>query len=425
MKTINFADINETLYCEELSNGLQIYFLPKKGFNKTYVTISTPLGSNVTDYQVNGTKKTIPLGIAHFLEHKLFDKEGFDLSEKFALNDAQVNAYTMNTRTTYLFHCTDNLNKNIETLLNLVFNPIFTEEGIKSELGIIEQEIRMYEDDPNTVLYMGSIRNMFNNHPVRNDILGTVESIGTINKEMLDDVHSAFYNPSNMIMFVTGNYDLDEVLEVIKSNAPVIDKKDVTLNHIIEDVKVNEANGSKDQEVLIANTLLSVKLGATDYNTEDIIKKELTYSILLDMLLGKSSNNYQDLLKKELLNDTFGLDITLEESYGFLLFGGNTNNPEDFYKEMKNILINANVNELSEFHFTRAKKQIVGGFITALNSLEYIANQFTKYHFQNASLFDILHIAKAITFEDVKESVKFLKNKESYTTFTVNPNKKR
>ena len=423
LKTINYNDINETLYYEQLQNGLKIYYLPKKGFNKTYVTISTPLGSNVTNYAVDTEEKTIPLGIAHFLEHKLFDKEGSDLSEQFALNDAQVNAFTMNTRTTYLFHCTNNLNTNIKSLLDLVFNPIFTEEGIEKEIGIIEQEIKMYEDDPNTILYMGAIKNMFEKHPVRNDILGTVESISTINKTMLDEVHSAFYNPSNMIMFVTGNFELEEVSQVIKENVPNFVKKAVTLKSITENKKVITADQSKNLEVLIPNTLLAIKLEPTNYKSENVIKKELTFSILLDMLLGKSSENYQSLLKKELVNDTFGLDITLEESYGFLLFGGNTNNPTDFYKEMKTILQNAAKENMDTTHFDRAKRQIVGGFITALNSLEYIANQFTKYHFQNASLFDILHVAKSITMEDIEQTLKLLKDKDSYTSFTVYPQK--
>ncbi len=424
LKAINYNDINETLYHEQLPNGLSIYYLPKQGFNKTYVTISTPLGSNVTDFTVDGTEMSIPLGVAHFLEHKLFDKEGYDLSERFALNDAQVNAYTMNTRTTYLFHCTSNLNKNIDTLLDLVFNPIFTEEGIQKEIGIIEQEIKMYEDDPNTVLYMGAVKNMFANHPVRNDILGTVESIGKIDKAMLDTVHGAFYNPANMIMFVTGNFNLEEISEVIQSKVPNIAKKEVILNSIKENTDVEVKEKSEELEVMIPNTLLAVKLPETNYLEESIIKKELTYSILLDMILGKSSENFQSLLKKELVNDTFGLDITLEESYGFLLFGGNTMNPKDFYIELKQIFKDAKEADLDMIHFKRAKRQIVGGFISALNSLEYIANQFTKYHFQHASLFDLLPVAKSITLSDVKEALSILKNEESFTTFTVYPRQK-
>lgn len=424
MKTIKFPDINETLFTEQLPNGLNIYYLPKEGFNKTYVTISTPLGSNVTTFSVDNKERTIPLGVAHFLEHKLFDKDGFDLSERFALNDAQVNAYTMNTRTTYLFNCTSNLNENIKTLLELVFEPVFTDEGIKKEIGIIEQEIKMYEDDPNTVLYMGSIKNMFTKHPIRNDILGTVESISEINKEMLDDVHSAFYNPANMIMFVTGNYDLEEISKVIKENTPNLEKKEVNITSVIEDDIVNTSEQEKHLEVMIPNTLLAIKLLPTDLQKENIIKKELTYSILLDMLLGKSSDNFQRLLSQELVNDSFGLDITLEDSYGFLLFGGNTNNPKEFYRELTKILVDSIEKDLDSVHFNRAKKQIVGGFISALNNLEYIANQFTKYHFQNASLFDILHVAKTITLEDIKKELKVLKNKESITTFTVYPRQK-
>ena len=421
MKITNYSDINETLYYEELPNGFKIYFLPKQGFNKTYVTLSTPLGSNVTSYNVNGKEKSIPLGVAHFLEHKLFDNDGHDLSEDFALNDAQVNAYTMNTRTTYLFNCTDNLHKNIKILLNMVFHPKFSDDGITKELGIIEQEINMFGDDPSTAIYMGVLKNMFKTHPIRNDILGNVESINTINKELLDDVHSTFYNPSNMIMFITGNIDVQEILSVIKNNVPNIEKKIIALNEVFEDTVVFKKEGSEQLDILIPNTLLAIKLKHTDYSTENIIKKELTYSILLDILLGKSTKNYNHLLKNELVNDTFGLDITLESSYGFLLFGGNTNNPKDFYFELRKILQNSNEHIHNLKHFNRAKKQIVGGFITALNSLEYTANQFTKFHFQNASLFDILKIAKSITIQDITKALDVLYNEDNYTTFTTYP----
>ncbi len=425
MKTINYKDINEKLYFEELENGLKIYFLPKAGFNKTYVTISTPLGSNVTKYVVDGKVKKIPLGVAHFLEHKLFDKDGKDVSEEFALNDAQVNAYTMNNRTTYLFSSSDNVNTNIKTLLDLVFKPIFTEEGIKKEIGVISQEIKMYEDDPNTVIYMGALRNMYKNHPVRNDILGSIESINTITKELLDDVHNTFYSPSNMIMFITGNINIEDVLSVIKDNVPNTEKTIIINNIKKEDSKVVESHNEKTHDILIPNSLLAIKTLSTNFTKENIIKKELTYSILFDILIGKSSKNFLSLLESELVNDTFGLDITFEETYGYIMMGGSTNYPDEFFKRMKEILKDSINHKVDIDHFNRTKKQIVGGFITALNSLEYIANQFTKFHYQEASLFDILHEAKSITIEDIEEAKQILLDDESYTTFAVYPEIKR
>ena len=425
MKKINFPSIDETLYHKVLDNGLEVYLLPKENFTKTYVTLSTPLGSNVEHYTVDGIEKTIPHGIAHFLEHKLFEKEGKDISETFALHHAQVNAYTMNKRTTYLFSCTDELETNIETLFDLVFNPSFNEEGIKKEIGIIEQEIKMYQDDPNTKIYMGLIKNMFSNHPIRNEILGSVESLSTITVDMLEDVHSAFYNPSNMILFVTGNIDLDSVITVIEQNSPDIKKRDISIDIQEESLEVIKPHETDQHDILIPNVLLGIKQSGTDFSKEEILKKELTYSILFDLLLGKSTKVYQSLLEKELVNDTFGLDITFEESYGYFLFGGNTTKPDEFYQEMKKILLNADSFEVDLEHYNRTKKLILGGFITALNSLEYIANQFTKFHFQGASLFDILDAARSITVEDILEASKTLTDESTYASFTMYPKQKR
>ena len=423
-KTI-YKDINETLYHEVLDNGLNVYLLPKPGFNKTFVTISTPLGSNVTDFTYNDQDYTIPFGVAHFLEHKLFDDNGRDISEDFAINDAHVNAYTMNNRTTYLFSCTDNLDTNVKTLLNFVFNPTFTKEGIEKEIGIIAQEIKMYEDDPNTKIYMGTLKNLFKNHPVKNDILGSIESIKQIDEDTLNIVHKAFYNPHNMIMFVTGNIDVKETIKTIKASvSETSDKAVVKITNIeIEEPIAAKKHEELNHEIFIPNCLMGIKQAATNYKTEDVLKKELSYSILFDILLGKSTDNYQNLLNKELINDTFGMDTVVDSTYGYVLIGSNSNHPNEFYQEIKDILTNPNHKNIDIEHFNRTKKQIIGGFINALNNLEYIANQFTKYHFMDTSLFKILDVAKQITIEDIQLLFETLQQEESYTTFTIYPKK--
>jgi predicted Zn-dependent peptidase len=425
LKTIHYNSIQETLYHHTLPNGLSIYLLPKKGFTKTYVTLSTPLGSNVEEYTVNGEKRTLPEGIAHFLEHKLFEKDGKDISEVFALHHAQVNAYTMNNRTTYLFSCTDDLTINIQSLFDLVFHPTFTEEGINKEIGIIEQEIKMYQDDPNTKIYMGLIRNLFLHHPVKNEILGTVASLKTITVDLLNDVHQAFYNPSNMILFVTGNIEVASLIKTIEEIAPDIPKMNISLHLEEEALQINEKHEEDSHDIIIPNVLLGIKHSGINYSKQNVLKQELTYSILFDLLIGKSTPTYQSLLEKELVNDSFGLDITLEETYGFFLFGGNTTKPDQFYIELKDILQNAYQQTFDESHFERTKRSILGGFITALNSLEYIANQFTKFHFQHTSLFDLLDIAKTITLEDVKEAALQIQDPTLYSSFTIFPKKKR
>lgn len=425
MNKQEFTRINEVLYHEELDNGLNVFLLPKEGFHKSYVTFSTKLGSVMTKIvDTKGNLIDLPMGIAHFLEHKLFEQDGEDVSRLFSKNQANVNAFTQNNRTTYLFSCTDNLIKNIDLLINFVQNPYFTKEGIEKEKGIISSEIKMYEDDPNTIAYMGLIRNMFKSHPVRFDILGTIETITKIDKSILTKAHQTYYSPKNMVLFITGNFEVDEILKHIKENQNKVEFKSDYFHHndiIIEDLNVVVEKEEVNLEVNVPNFLLGIKQGPTNYKKENIIKKELCFSILLDLILGKSTNNYKELLSNELVNDSFGLDITLEQTYGFFLVGSETYKPKELEIKLKDILLNLDNEVLKEEDFLRIKKQIVGGFIHALNSIEYIANQFTKYYYLGASLFDILEIADKITLEDIEETKSAFKNISSYSTFTVYP----
>ncbi len=427
MNKQEFTRINEVLYHEILDNGLNVFLLPKEGFHKSYVTFSTKLGSVMTKIKdSNGNITDLPMGIAHFLEHKLFEQDGEDVSRLFSQNQASVNAFTQNTRTTYLFSCTDKLIQNIDLLIDFVQNPLFTVEGIEKEKGIIGSEIKMYEDDPNTVAYMGLIRNMFKNHPIRYDILGTIDTISKIDKSILERTHKTYYNPKNMLLFITGNFEVNEIVQHIKENQKDVKFDCSSLPHddiTIEDLNVVKQSEEVNLEVTVPNFLLGVKQGPTNYLKEDFIKKELCFSILLDLILGKSTNNYKELLSNELVNDSFGLDITLEKNYGFFLIGSETYKPKELEIKLKDILLNIDKELLKEEDFLRIKKQIVGGFIHALNSIEYIANQFTKYYYLGASLFDILEIADRITLKDIEDTKKAFKNEKSYSTYTVYPKK--
>lgn len=426
MKKINYPKLNETIYFEQLDNGLSVYLLPKKGFNRTYVTLSTKLGSVVGDLYKDNQKIEIPMGIAHFLEHKLFDQEGSDVSLKFALNQAQVNAFTQHNRTTYLFSCTDHLDKNIATLLDFVLHPIFTKEGIEKEKGIITQEIKMYEDNANTVSYVGLLKNMYKEHPVREDILGTVDSIKKIDKEKLDFIHSVFYNPKNMVLFATGHLDVEQTMQTIKKN--VAGHKDHVSDIIVTDVKaesyeVNKKTSTVEKDIIMPSPLLGIKLPKEIYQANDIMKKELIISILMDLLFGKSSDLYKDFLSKGYINDTFGMDITLDETYGYIMIGSDTYYPDELLEELLNIFRNLNQFIIDPVAFKRTKKQVVGGFIHALNSLEYIAHQFTNYHYLNTSLFSVLDVASEITIDDIKNIIPNFTKENSYSTIKLQPKK--
>lgn len=220
MKEIVFEQLNEKLYHETLANGLEVYILPKQGFNKTYATFTTKYGS-IDNHFIpldGGEPLKVPDGIAHFLEHKMFEDEDGDVFQLFSKQGASANAFTSFTRTAYLFSSTSEVDKNLETLLDFVQHPYFTEKSVEKEKGIIGQEITMYDDNPDWRVYFGIIENMYENHPVRIDIAGTVELIDKITKDLLYKCYETFYHPKNMVLFVIGSLQPDEIIKLVKTN---------------------------------------------------------------------------------------------------------------------------------------------------------------------------------------------------------------
>lgn len=413
----------ETVFHHQLKNKMNVYIVPKKDYQKTYVALTTPFGSNINHFVVDGKEEMIPAGVAHFLEHKLFERNGVDVSEEFSKNSARVNAFTTNTHTTYLFSATQNVMKNTETLLEFVLNPLFTEEGIKKEVGIITQEINMYEDDPLSKCYMGLLKLMYHNHPVSIDILGTEETIKEIDLEILTKTHEAFYHPSQMVLSITGNVNEEEMVSFLES----LYKEELPKKQIEVINSYSEQSGCKKESisfnVLQDNCLMGIKCPVYDYTKINFIKQELTYAILLDLMFGKGSDYYQYLLDKEVINDTFSYDVTIETEYSHLMIGSNTSNGELFYQEIMNVIDMFIKDDINIDKFNRTLKQITGGFIHALNSVEYIANQYTKYLLHDVSLFDMLDIAKLITVDDVIALKEVLKEENRYYRYTLNPNK--
>lgn len=414
----------ETVFHHTLKNNLNVYIIPKKDYKKTYVALTTPFGSNINHYKVEDKEYIIPAGVAHFLEHKLFERNGKDISEEFSKNSARVNAFTTNTHTTYLFSATKEIKENTKRLLDFVLSPSFTKEGIDKEVGIITQEINMYEDDPLSKAYMGLLKLMYPNHPVSIDILGTEETIKEINLNVLTNTHKSFYHPSQMILSITGNVDETEMVSFLDE---LYDEVSEALE-IDVITKFDQEHSIKEEllefDVLQDNAIIGIKCPNYDYKKTNYIKQELTYAILLDLLFGKGSENYQYLLDKEVINDTFSYDVTLEYDYSHIMIASNTLNHTLFYNEIDTVISKFLKQDIDKNRFDRTIKQITGGFIHALNSVEYIANQYTKYLLKDLSLFDMLEVARTITIEDVTKLKEVLKNKEQYFYYTLVPNQK-
>ncbi|SHR11836.1 Zinc protease PepR [Mycobacteroides abscessus subsp. abscessus] len=409
MEKISFDQLQEELYHEKLENGLEVYILPKKGFNKTYATFTTKYGSIDNHFVPAGKKELVkvPDGIAHFLEHKLFEKEDGDVFQQFSRQGASANAFTSFTRTAYLFSSTSDVEKNLETLIDFVQYPYFSEKTVEKEKGIIGQEIDMYDDNPDWRLYFGAIQNLFENHPVKIDIAGTKESIAEITKDMLYECYHTFYHPSNMLLFIVGPVQVEEIMKQIKDNqAKKSFPPQVEIERKFESEKedVSEKKLVLPMNVHSSKCLVSIKATDTEKQGEEMLKQELTTNVLLEILFGRSSENYDKLYSSGLIDDTFSFDYTQEKGFGFAMIGGDTNSPDQLADEIKRIL----TEEKSSSNITvesleRTKKKKIGAFLRAVNSPEYIANQFTRYAFNDMNLFDVVPVLEAIKIEDIQE----------------------
>jgi len=422
MKKTTYSTLNETILSWQHPSGLKVFILPKKEYHKTYVTLSTPFGSNVTKLHCEKETIDLPEGIAHFMEHKLFDRNGEDLSAQFSKHSAQVNAYTMNNRTTYLFSCTDYLWENIETLLDMVFFPVFSKEGVQKEQGIITQEILMYQDDSVNKAYLGLLNQLFHTHPVRNDILGSVDSIKSITPSLLAKVHKIAYHPAKMTLFITGNADEGIITKLEKF---VIDFSNETCKQIENAEKepdtIVKSHGETMMDVNIPDVLFGIKLPNIASSSTLILRYELIGSLYLDSMLGKSSNAYQNLLKQGLINDDFGANITIEKDYAFILIGGQTMSADKLVQSLKQILLSENIVDYSKQRFIQLKRAFIGRFVKSLNSLEFIANQYPKYHTKQHTLFDVISITQSITLEDLIDFERLVKDKTHYSSFIIKP----
>ncbi|AYC29300.1 EF-P 5-aminopentanol modification-associated protein YfmH [Paenisporosarcina cavernae] len=427
MKLQSFEQIDEKLYTETLANGLRVCILPKKGFSKTYVTFTTHYGSIDRHFVPLGEEDPIevPDGIAHFLEHKMFEKEDGDVFQKFSQKGASANAYTSFTRTAYLFSSTNHVYENTETLLDFVQTPYFTEKSVEKEKGIIGQEITMYDDNPDWRLYFGTIENLYEKHPVKIDIAGTVESISHITAEHLYTCYNTFYHPSNMILFVVGAVDPEKMMSFIRENQ---DRKEFAPKDSIarlypeESIEASESAREIYMDVQKPKVMVGIKSSTNDLQGPEMMKEELSIQLWMEMAFGRASKFYQSAYETSLIDDSFSFDFTLEKGYGFAIIGSDSPKPDELVKLIKQE-ISSSTNEWAykEQDFERVKKKKIGQFLRALNSLEFIANQFTHYAFNGMELFDVLPLLEKLTIEDVKQSVASLAGDEKQTVFKVLP----
>jgi len=422
-----FEQMDEKVYYEKLDNGLQVYLMPKAGFNKTYATFTTKYGSIDNHFVPLGKDEQVrvPDGIAHFLEHKLFEKEDYDVFQKFSAAGASSNAFTSFTRTCYLFSTTSEVETNLGTLLDFVQAPYFTEETVEKEKGIIEEEIKMYDDNADFKAYFGVLNNLYVNHPIKIDIAGTVESIYEITADDLHICYDTFYHPSNMILFVVGDINPETLIDVIRVNQDVkgyADAPDIKRFFPEEPAHVATPEREVKMQVSTPKVFVGTK-GVIDdkMSPKGMLKTDQALDVLLEMLFGSSSDYYEQILADELANETFGFEASHEPDASFCLVGGDTFKPDELAASIKDKLLSVACCELNEDEFLRIKRKKIGQFLSALNSVEFIANRFTEYAFNGLTLFDVVEILEDLQVTDIEMIAKNYFKNDRLTVFKIMP----
>lgn len=350
MKQIKIEKTNDVLYTETLDNGLQIFMVPKENVNTTMVSFNVKYGAIHTSFVPLGEKEmiSVPLGIAHFLEHKMFEQEsGTDPMVFFAQNGADVNAYTSLFNTAYHFSCSTHLKENLNFLLDFVQSPYFTDENVEKEKGIIEEEIKMYDDDPYSFLSDQVRLNAFINHPIRYNIAGEIKDIRSITKEQLYKCYHTFYHPSNMFLVITGKFDVEEILKIVKENqqAKKFDKQQIiTIKKFKEEDKVLKVYEEKEMNVVVPKICVGIKIPLKDIKIDPRIRN-IYLSIIFDCLFGSTSTFNEEMREKGILLSNIAFDSAFTEDHFYQTMNADTEHIQELLDAIEKRLLNISIDE--------------------------------------------------------------------------------
>lgn len=403
MKIIEDDKVKEKLYIEKLENGLTVMILPRKNVRKKYIICGPNFGSIDNEFIIPGKKEKtkLPDGVAHFLEHKMFEqRSGINSLDTLTKIGVNANAYTTNDHTAYLYEATDNFYDALDEYMDYIQNPYYTDENVEKEKGIIAQEINMYEDYPEWQVYLNALKCMYKEMPIRLDIAGTVESISGITKEMLYDCYNNFYTPSNMAMCICGDFVPEEILEEIKKRITIKDNKELP-----QRIYPNEPEEISQKEIEVKMELSNpiFAIGFKDKVEGNMVKRHIALEIILNTLFGKSSKLYKELTDKNILLDTLDLEYEFSKEYAFVLITGQSREPQKVIDRINEEIKNALKNGLNEEDFERNKKKIYGDYITEYNSVEESARMFLADYFKGINSFDYLEEYNNVSKEYAEE----------------------
>lgn len=393
-----FAD--ESYLKAELDCGLTVYIMEKPQYSSSYAMFGTKYGSIDTRFSKDGGEMIdVPEGIAHFLEHKLFESEDGDAFSKYAKTGASANAFTSFDRTCYLFSCSDKFYENLDILLNFVQSPYFTEETVQKEQGIIGQEIRMYDDSPGWCVMFNLLKAMYHCHPVRIDIGGTVESVSQINADLLYKCYETFYNPANMFICIAGNIDADKTLKQIENS--IKPKLPVEITRGEFDEPQNAVANYVEQKLAVNMPIFCLGFKqkiATPYRR---LKSKVCVNLLLEIICGDASPLYARLMNEGLINDEFDCEYFNGNGYAAVLFEGESKDPKRVTEEIKREINRLRVEGIDKKLFSAVKCGAYGSMVRKFNSVESIAMQLTECAMCDYDLFEEIKLLKTVSYDDV------------------------
>ena len=416
---ISSPALSESYYKIQHKSGLTILLHPMEKYNSVYALFGTKFGSVNRTFKTDGDEEycTVPDGIAHFLEHKLFEGETEDAFVSYSRTGANANAYTSFDRTCYLFSATEKIYESLEILLNFVTHPYFTKETVEKEQGIIGPEIKMYDDDPSGCVFLNLLKALYWENPVRIDIAGSVESIAEITPELLYRTYNTFYNLGNMVLSIAGNFEVDKVLELCDKLLP--DAKQIK----IENKAANEPSDVflKKIEKKLEVSMPSFEIGFKETPQSDTMRARLLSEMCLEMIFGESTEFYQSLYSKGVINSTFGTEVMSGDGYFVNILGGEAPDPELVYDEIVAEIDRVKAEGLSEELFENVKKQFYGGRISSFNTVENVASSALSAYFEGHDAFDALDIISSLTFEELCKHFKGQFNEKYNSISVINP----
>ena len=399
--------LREDLFMRRHESGVPVYLCPKPGFQKRYACFATHFGSIDASFSTHsGDRHDVPDGVAHFLEHKLFEGKQGNAFEEFSRLGAAGNAYTSFGVTNYLFSCHSSFFENLAHLIRFVQEPYFTDENVEKEKGIIGQEIQMYEDNPYWRSFFNLLECLYSAHPIRKNIAGSIESISDIDKEVLYQCYNTFYHPENMILFAIG--DIDQEMFFDHADRTLCERDFDPLGEIErfypeEAAATAEAGCSVSMEVSMPRLMMGFKDRDVGYGGRRYLRKELVTVILLEIIFGRGSELFQRLYSSRLIDDGFGASYTGVKDAGHSLIGGETPDPERLVQEVLDGVDRVRQNGIAEDDFERQKRSVMGGFFRSFNSLEFTANNFCSYQFSGTDLFDVIEVLHGMELAHLEE----------------------